>query len=97
YYANLVTQLALGWPAKPRVASFTADPRDHPLRVTWVQKGSLGAGPLDPNYLTEISQTVKANGGRALINDRDNADCLLQALTANAALNEFDAAAARVV
>ena len=97
YYAGLLTQLALGWAATPRVASFTLDPRDHPLRVTWVQKGTLGDASLEPNYLTEIAQITRSNGGRALLNERDNADALLQALTANAALNEFDVAAARVV
>jgi hypothetical protein len=97
YYAGLVTQLALGWTAAPRVSSFTLDPRDHPLRVPWVQKAAPGDGPLDPNYLAEIAAITRSNGGRALLNERDHADALLQALTANAALNEFDIGAARAV
>jgi hypothetical protein len=97
YYAGLVTQLAFGVAARPRVASFTADPRDRPLRVPWVQQGEPGDAPLAPNYLSEIAGIMRSNGGRALLNARDNAAALLQSLTANAALNEFDLAAARVV
>jgi hypothetical protein len=97
YYAALVTQLALGWAGTPRVTSFTLDPRDHPLRVPWVQQDTPDDAPLEPNYLAEIAQVTRSNGGRALLNERDHADALLQALAANAALNEFDVAAARVV
>jgi hypothetical protein len=97
YFATLVLQLALGLPSLPRVASFTADPRNHQLRVPWVQKDGRDDAPLEPNYLTTIAQTARSTGGRALLDQRNNSGTLLEALAANATLNELDHAAARVV
>jgi hypothetical protein len=98
YYATLITRVALGWMSAPRIASFTADPRDHPLRVPWVQKDlPLDGALLEPDYLTTIAQAARADGGRATLDARDNNGSLLEALVANAALHELDAAAARVV
>jgi hypothetical protein len=97
YFATLLMHLALGFPALPRVASFTADPRDYPLRVPWVQKDTPDDAPLGPNYLQTIAQAARSSGGRALLDQRDNNGTLLEALAANATLNELDHAAARVV
>jgi hypothetical protein len=96
FYASLIARTGLGFPADPRIASFTADPRDHPLRVPWVQKAITGDGSLEPDYLAEIAQAVRT-GGRPQLDGRANAGSLLEALAAQAALNELDAAAARVV
>ena len=96
FYATLISRTGLGFPANARITSFTADPRDHPLRVPWVQKALPEDAALDPNYLANIVQILRT-GGRARLDARDNAGTLLESLTAQAALNEIDGAAARVV
>jgi len=96
FYASLLTRIGLGLPGNARIASFTVDPRDHSLRVPWVQPSLQEDLPLDPNYLADIARVLRT-GGRAQLEARDSAGTLLAALTAQAALNEIDGAAAKVV
>jgi hypothetical protein len=90
--------LHFGWPERPRLAEFVADPKDHPLPVPWVQAISLEEGqPLEPNYLRSVAATARSAGGRATLNDEVDADTLLHALVAHAAVEELDRAASGVV
>ncbi|MGP4091953.1 hypothetical protein ACTWQJ_47430, partial [Streptomyces sp. KR55] len=87
----------LGWPRPPALATFTADPKDHPLPVPWVQAGSLGDGPLEPNYLRSIATAARTRGGRDTLEAQEDADTLLQALVAHAAMEELDQAASNLL
>jgi hypothetical protein len=66
YFGTLLMHLALGFPALPRIASFTTDPRDYPLRVPWVQPITPDDAPPEPNYLQTIAQTARSTGGSAV-------------------------------
>ncbi|MEU1818816.1 hypothetical protein ABZ543_27045 [Streptomyces roseifaciens] len=87
----------LGLPEPPALAAYTADPKDHPLPVPWVQAGPLGDGPLNPNYLTSVSAAARTRGGRRALEAQENAETLLHTLVAHAALEELDRAASNLL
>jgi hypothetical protein len=87
-----------GWPTSPELALHTADPKDHPLPVPWVQQGEIGeAAPLAPNYLAEIAAAARTPAGRDRLAAMTDATTLLQALAAHAAAEELDRAFSRVI
>jgi hypothetical protein len=88
----------LGLRERPEIARFVVDPKPHPLPVPWVQAGPLEEGrPLEPNYLQSVAATARSPAGRATLNDQVDADTLLRAFVAHAAVEELDRAASGLV
>lgn len=85
----------------PRITEFVTDPRSHNLPVPWVQaSGTSETEPLQPNYIADIANTVRGKRGsdaRAALTAQEDADTLLQALLAHAAVEEIDQSASRLV
>lgn len=99
---NRIVGPHLGWLKPPRIASFVTDPRSYRLPVPWVQTGELSeTAPLANNYIRDIANILRGQGGvrdaRAALTAREDADTLLQALLAHAALEEFDKSASLLV
>ena len=86
-----------GWPAAPALAGYTADPKDHPLPVPWVQATPAGGEELAPNYLRSIAASARTPEGRAVIEDEQDADTLLHAMVAHAAVEELSRAGSLAV
>lgn len=82
----------LGAKQVPMLADLTHDPTDHPLTVPMVLRtepdGTAGTG-----YLAEIAELLTRGDGRLILDGRQDASALLEALLACAAVREIDRAA----
>ncbi|MBI5301750.1 MAG: hypothetical protein HY868_06420 [Chloroflexi bacterium] len=90
-----------GWGKPPRITEFVTDPRSYNLPVPWVQaNGVSDSEPLQPNYLESIADILRGklgNDARAVLTAQEDADTLLQALLALAAVEEMDYSAHKLV
>ena len=90
-----------GWSKPPRITEFVTDPRSYNLPVPWVQANGVSeAQKLEPNYIEEIANILRGTLGpdaRAVLVAQENADNLLQALLALAAVEEMDYSARQLV
>ncbi|HEY6072072.1 MAG TPA: hypothetical protein VIV15_01475, partial [Anaerolineales bacterium] len=101
---DILTQILgphFGWSKPPRIAEFVTDPRSYNLPVPWVQAGGVSEiESLQPNYLAATGDILRGNSGidaRAVLTAQEDADSLLQALLALAAVEEMDFTANKLV
>jgi hypothetical protein len=102
--ADIFVQLLsphFGWNKPPRLTEFITDPRSYNLPVPWVQASGVSeTSPLQPNYFTDTSNIMRGtqgNDARAVLTAQEDADTLLQALLALAAVEEIDHSANELV
>jgi len=85
----------------PRISGFVTDPRSYNLPVPWVQAGEISdTEGLEPNYIEGIADALRGklgSDGRSVLTAQEDADTLLQALLAHAALEEIDRSANKLV
>ncbi len=90
-----------GWNKPPRITEFVTDPRSYNLPVPWAQANGVSeTEPLQPNYLASIAEILRGklgNDARAVLTAQEDADTLLQALLALAAVEEMDYSAHKLV
>ena len=90
--------LQLGWAQRPFLAACTAQPGDQPLRVPFVDTVAIEPGaPLSRNYLAEIAALARTAGTYEAVQEREDADTLLEALVAHAVARELHRADLRVI
>jgi hypothetical protein len=88
----------VGIDASAKITSRVADKESHPLRVPWVQKAITDtAASLAPNYLSDIANNLRDERRRSDLVSRENAESLLEALAAHAALYELDRTASAII
>jgi hypothetical protein len=89
---------SIGIKSNTKIAALTLEADNHRLGAAFTQSRIADeTAPLVPDYLAAIANEVSRDGGREALARRGNADTLLEALAATAALYEFDAAASVIV